>query len=130
MTDKPWTFAPYLRADNASSAIEWYVRVFGAREIERHAMPDGKIVHAELDIHGNLLCLADTSSPGAFPRPGNYNEVPIALYAIVPDVDSSFKSAVEAGATPERQPADQSYGFRSAGFIDPFGHVWYLMSPL
>ena len=130
MTDKEWTFSPYLRVDNAAAAIDWYVDIFGAKEKERHTMPDGKIVHAELDIHGNLLCLADTERPNQFVRPKSYNEVPITLYAIVPDTDALFKRAIEKGARADREPTDQSYGFRSAGFIDPFGHVWYVMTPV
>lgn len=130
MTTETWTFAPYLRADNAAAAIDWYVHVFDAKEKERHAMPDGKIVHAEIDFHGHLLCIADTDAGHGTQKPRSYNDVPIALYAIVPDADALFERAVAAGAAPERQPADQSYGFRSAGFVDPFGHVWYVMTPL
>ena len=50
----------------------WYVGVPGAVARERYEM-DGKIGHAELDLHGNTLCLADMS-PG--PRPEHYNDVP------------------------------------------------------
>jgi PhnB protein len=34
--------------------------------------------------------------------------------------------AVEAGATVERQVADQFYGDRIGGIVDPFGHRWYI----
>ncbi len=130
MKQPSWTLAPYLRVANASQAIDWYVAVFGATEKERYEMPDGRIGHAELDVHGNLLCLADTSAAGQFQQPKSYNEVPITLYAVVPDVDAVFAKAIEAGAHIDRPLADQSYGHRNGGFIDPYGHVWYVPTPL
>jgi PhnB protein len=125
-----WKLGPYLRTDNAAEAIAWYVQVLGATEIERYEMPDGKIGHAELDVHGNRLCLADTNRSGQFTRPSSYNDVPIMLYASVPDVDAVFRRAVEAGATVDRPPTNQEYGERNAGFIDPYGHVWFVSTPI
>lgn len=127
---KNWSLAPYLRTENAADAIAWYIRALGATETARYEMPDGTIGHAELDVHGNRLCLADTNRAGQFTRPQDYGQVPILLYAAVPDVDAAFARAVEAGAQAERPPTDQSYGERSAGFIDPYGHVWYLSTPI
>ncbi len=69
MTDPTWTLAPYLRTKNAAEAIAWYVRALGATEQSRYEMPDGKIGHAELDVHGNKLCLADTSDAAHFEKP-------------------------------------------------------------
>jgi PhnB protein len=125
-----WKLAPYLRTDNAADAIAWYVKALGATETSRYEMPDGKIGHAELDLHGNKLCLADTDHAGQFAAPDTYQRVPILLYALVPDVDAAYERAISAGARSERPPTDQSYGERSAGFIDPFGHVWYLSTPI
>lgn len=130
MRGNSWTLAPYLRVEDASKAIDWYVRVLSAVEKERHQMPDGKIGHAELDVHGNMLCLADTSAPGPASRPNSYNELPIILYAVVPEVDTVFNRAIEAGATVDRPLTDQNYGHRNGGFIDPFGHVWYVSTPI
>ncbi len=125
----PWILAPYLRVSNATEAIQWYMRVFDGTEKERYAMPGGKIGHAELDIHGNMLCLADVSASDAS-RPKSYNDVPITLYAIVPDVDAVFNRAIAEGATIDRPLADQEYGHRNGGFIDPYGHIWYVSTPL
>ena len=38
--------------------------------------------------------------------------------------------AVEAGATLDRALADQPYGYRNGGFVDPFGHVWFVATPI
>ena len=127
MTTESWMLAPYLHVDDARAAIDWYVRVLGAIERERYEMDNGNIGHAELDVHGNTLCLADMS-PG--PRPAHYQDVPITLYAVVPDVDTVFNRAIEAGASVDRELADQDYGHRNGGFVDPFGHVWYVSTPI
>ena len=94
-----WTLAPYLRVKDANAAIAWYVRALGAVEKNRYEMPDGTIGHAELDVHGNLLCLADTSASQQFATAETHDDVPIILYAVVPDVDAVFHRAIEAGAT-------------------------------
>ncbi len=127
MHSNSWTFAPYLHVENAAAAIDWYVRVLGAVERERHEM-DGGIVHAEVDLHGHLVCLADLNT--GIPRPEHYNQVAISLYAVVPDVDSVFKRAIDAGATVDRDVADQPYGYRNGSFVDPFGHVWFVSTPI
>ncbi len=128
MPGSRWTFSPYLHVDDARAAIDWYVRALGAAVHECYEMENGKIGHAELDLHGNVLCLADC--PTNTPTPQRYSDVAIGLYAVVPDVDAVFNAAVDAGATVERPLADQAYGQRNGGFIDPFGNVWYVSMPI
>ena len=84
-----WTFGPYLHLDDARAAIDWYVRALGAVVRECHEMENGKIGHAELDLHGNLLCLADC--PTDAPAPLRYSDVAIGLYAVVPDRRRRFQ---------------------------------------
>ena len=80
MQSTPWTLAPYLHVDDAAAAIDWYVEVLGAEVRERHQIHNGRIVHAELDVHGNMLCVADLDT--GLPRPDHYDQVAITLYAI------------------------------------------------
>jgi PhnB protein len=128
MSESRWTFSPYLHVGDARAAIDWYVRALGAVVRECYEMENGKVGHAELDLHGNVLCLADC--PTNAPPPQRYSDVPIGLFAVVPDVDAVFKAAVDAGATVERPLVDQAYGDRNGGFIDPFGNVWYVSTPI
>jgi PhnB protein len=44
----------------------------------------------------------------------------------VTDCDAVYRQALAAGAKSEREPADQFYGDRMAGVVDPFGYRWYL----
>jgi PhnB protein len=126
----PWTLAPYLRVENAGEAISWYVRALGATETFRMESPDGRISHAELDVHGNKVCVADVDHDGGNARHVSFKDVAILLYAQVPDVDAVFNRAVEAGARVEAPLENKEYGERMAGFIDPYGNVWYVSTPI
>jgi PhnB protein len=63
---------PYLLVDGAATAIEFYAAAFGAQELYRLPMPDGKIGHAEIVVNGAPVFLADAPDdmpgPGANPR--------------------------------------------------------------
>ena len=45
-------------------------------------------------------------------------------YASVADVDAAFAAAVEAGATPLRQPSPAFWGGYTGYFADPDGFAW------
>ena len=51
--------------------------------------------------------------------------MPNHLHIYVPDVDETYRKALDAGATPTREPEDQFYGDRRYGAEDPEGHHWY-----
>ena len=53
------TASPYLIAANAAAALEFYRTAFGATVKRRLAMPDGKIMHAEMKIGDSIVMLAD-----------------------------------------------------------------------
>jgi len=117
---------PYLYIDGAAEAIEFYKKALGATEVMRLPGSDGKIGHAELQIGGSRVMLADQSEPMKAYGPKHYGGVSISLLVYVEDIDTVFQSAVDAGATVLRPVADQFYGDRTGGIEDPFGHHWYL----
>ena len=51
--------------------------------------------------------------------------MPATVMTYVEDADATYRNALEAGATSLREPADQFYGDRSAGVVDPFGNHWW-----
>ena len=121
-------FVPYLMVAGAADAIEFYGRAFGATERYRLAMPDGTIGHAEIEIGGALVYIADAPDdmPGSAANPKRLGGTSVILHRYVEDVDASFARAVDAGATPVREPEDQFYGDRAAVVDDPWGHEWSL----
>jgi PhnB protein len=119
------TITPGLACKNAAQAIELYKKAFGATEKSRMASPDGKIMHAELQIGDSMLFLAD-EFPGmsAAPTPGALPSQ--SLYLYVEDVDSVFKQAIAAGCTEGMPVSDMFWGDRFGKVVDPFGHHWNL----
>ena len=115
---------PYLIARDASAAIEFYKKAFGAEEVYRLAMPDGRVGHAELRIGGSVVMLADEFPEMGAKSPAALGGTPVSLLLYVADSDAVAAGAVAAGAKVKRPVVDQSYGDRSGTFEDPFGHVW------
>ncbi len=117
---------PYLIVDGAARAIEFYTKAFGAEEKFRMAQPDGRIGHAEIVIGDSHVMLADENMQMGIKGPKSVGGTTVMLMIYVPDVDKLFNRAVAAGTTVERPLANQFYGDRTGGVVDPFGHKWYL----
>ncbi len=92
----------------------------------RIAAPDGHVLHAEIAIEGSVLMLGDADAP--FVSPEAVGGTTVVLHIYVGDVDARVRQAVEAGAKVLQQPQDMFYGARSAMLLDPFGHVWVLLT--
>jgi len=114
-----------LACKNAAQAIDLYKKAFGATEHSRMASPDGRIMHAELQIGDSMLFLAD-EFPGmtAAPAPGVLPAQ--SLYLYVKDVDATYQQAVAAGCQGAMPVQDMFWGDRFGKVVDPFGHHWNL----
>ena len=117
---------PYLIVDEAAKAIDFYRKVFKARERMRMPAPGGRIGHAELEIGDSVVMLADENPEMNARSPRSVGGSPISLLLYVENVDATVDRAVAAGAKLKRPVADQFYGDRTGGIEDPFGHQWYL----
>ena len=117
---------PYISIKNASDAIAYYKKAFGAEELVRMPMPDGKVGHAELKIGDSIVMMADeTDHPDAIAKsPRTLGGVTSGLCLYVENSDAVFNRAVEAGGKVRRPLTNQFYGDRSGTVEDPFGQVW------
>ncbi|GAU69752.1 hypothetical protein SSP35_14_00860 [Streptomyces sp. NBRC 110611] len=122
------TASPWLCAAPCAQALEWYKDIFGATERVRLAMPDGKIVHAELVIGDSVILFCDELPDAGMRSPAAVGGSPVSLSIQVPDTDALFDKAVQAGATPVHPPMDMFYGARVASLTDPYGHNWQLIT--
>ena len=120
--------SPYLSIDGAAAAIDFYTDVLGATVRGRMDGPGGKVGHAELDIGGSLVMLADVFPESGQSAPKDLGGTPVTLMIYVEDVDATFAAALTAGATQVSPVADQFYGDRSGLFDDPWGHRWNVAS--
>ena len=120
---------PYLAVADARHALDWYVDAFGARlRGEPIVMPDGRIGHAELDLGGALVMLADEFPDIGHTAPQAGAGSAVTIHLETADIDVLVDRAVEAGAELARPPEDSPYG-RNAVVVDPFGHRWLLSTP-
>jgi PhnB protein len=113
---------PYLICRGAQAAIEFYARALGATELYRMPDPEGRIMHAELQVGDSRVMLADETPE--FRSPLSVGGTPVTIVLYVNDVDATFRRAIEAGAKELRAVKTQFYGDRSGTLVDPFGHVW------
>jgi PhnB protein len=109
--------------DDASAAIEFYKKAFGAEETVR-LVERGKVGHAELRIAGSFIMLSDEYPEFGAVSPKTLGGSPIKMHLYIADVDQFAERAVAAGATLVRPIADQFYGDRSGQISDPFGYTW------
>jgi PhnB protein len=118
------TVTPYLAVDDATEAIQYYTKAFGAKERVRMETPDGKVGHAELEIGDSLVMLSDPFPQASTKPPNELSGTSVSVFMYVEDVDAVVKQAVDAGATVTMEVADQFWGDRFGSVKDPFGHLW------
>ena len=120
------TLTPHITVYNAKAAIDFYRKALNARVLNVSYAPDGKVLHASLQIGDSILMLNDE-----FPEWGGAlaprGEAPgFAIHVYVEDVDKLFPQAVAAGAVIKMPLMDQFWGDRYGHIVDPFGFKWAL----
>jgi PhnB protein len=129
---------PFLYIEGAAKAVEFYQSVFGATVLMRDEEPSGIVSHAMLKMGDTTVMLSDPSSRdvkqndvhGLSRPPRSYGGSPVHLYIYVADVDDVVRRAVAAGAKAIDQVEDRDWGDRCGGIEDPWGHVWFVGTPL
>ena len=125
--------SPHLVVDDAAAAIDFYVKAFGATELGRVPHPDGRLVHAALSLNGSTVMLNDDFpdfNEGKSSTPKALGGTPVTIHLQVPDVESAFQRALDAGAVVVAPLEDQFWGDRYGVVRDPFGHHWSLGQPV
>lgn len=130
MTAKATTLTPHLCCRNASEAIEFYQKAFGAEVHGHYKMPNGRTAHAALSIGGAQIYLNDEFPEQGGLSPLGLNGTPVYLYLQVPDTDAAFARAVAAGCKADTAPQDMFWGDRWGVVTDPYGHKWEIATAL
>lgn len=80
-------------------------------------MPDGTIMHAEIQIDDSVIMLGDSSE--------KYPPVPLVMHVYVADADKTFEKAIEAGCEVIEKPKQQGNDpDRRGTFKDFAGNMW------
>jgi PhnB protein len=117
---------PYLIIDGGAKALDFYKKVFGAKEKMRMPGPGGKIGHAEITIGESMIMLADEHPDMGARAPHAYGGTAVSLMVYVDNVDNTVKTALAEGAKLTRPVENQFYGDRLGTIQDPFGHQWHV----
>jgi PhnB protein len=128
--DEYHSITPYLIVKGAAAAIEYYQKVFGAKELLRLSGPDGQVGHAELSVGDSVLMLADENPAMGALSPQTLGGSAVRLMLYVDNVDDVVQQAVAAGAKIVRPVENQFYGDRAGGIEDPYGHYWHVATHL
>lgn len=121
------SLVPALMLSDASAAVDFYKRAFGAQEVARIPMQDGKrLMHVHLRVNG-----ADFVFNDAMPEHGRPLQTPqgYSLMLIVDDIDAWWTRAIDAGATGVMPPEKMFWGDRFCELKDPFGVSWTMDEP-
>jgi PhnB protein len=110
------TIAPNIIVKNIDAAVSFYKRAFGAEEILRLSMPDGKVTHCELKFGDSRVNLGESME--------GWPEHSLLAQIFVADSDAVFAQAVEAGAEVLSPMTDMFFGSREGRVLDPFGSTW------
>jgi len=123
------SLTPMLTVLDASAAVDFYVRAFGATEGSRLQTPTGQVV-AQMFVDGLEFFVVD-ENPDAFNlSPETLGGTSVRMSLLVADPDEATAQAVAAGATEVFPVNDQPYGLRQGRVADPFGHHWLIGTPL
>lgn len=110
--------SPYLVVDGAARTIEFLAAVFGAVELRRFPGPNGTLMHAEVRIDDSVLMLADSTA--------EWPPVPSYVHVYVPDVDATYRRALDAGAISVQEPVQKEDEDKRGGVRDAGGTTWWI----
>ena len=117
------TLNPFLIVDDAAGLVGFVSQVFDVAECvaARTAMPDGRLIHAQLRLGSVDLMLADRLD-GWPARPG-------LLQVWVHDVAEVLERGAARGATGVTDPTPFYGGITLGRMLDPWQNLWWLYAP-
>jgi PhnB protein len=112
------TVSPYLIVNGAIGTIAFLTNVFGAVELRRFEDAAGKLLHAEVRIDDTVIMLADGGE--------GWPPIPAYAHVYVPDVDATYRLALEAGAVSVQEPVKKDDEDKRGGVRDAGGTTWWI----
>jgi PhnB protein len=120
------SLVPLLVVRDAASAIDFYVRALGAREVLRYEnRARGTVSHADLRIGEAAFSVTEEARAYASDAPPSLGGSPVVLQLQVEDVDAAFERMRAEGGVVVF-PIVDFCGDRMGRLRDPYGHIWIL----
>jgi uncharacterized glyoxalase superfamily protein PhnB len=112
-----------LAVEDTPAAVAWYKSALGARELWNLGSVAG------LEIEGAAFFLGEPDKNG-WECPARLGITSTRVQVFCADPDAFVARAVEAGADGSFDPVrnhEMPWGtHRQGGFLDPFGHLWFI----
>ncbi|MGE5177209.1 MAG: VOC family protein [Hyphomicrobiales bacterium] len=118
------TVTATITVKDARKAIAFYEKALGATERGRFEGPDGKIMHAEIQIGTSPVMMNDEVMGSRSPQ--TIGGSPVSFYLYVEDAEAAHKKALAAGGKEIMAVTEMFWGDRMGQFEDPFGYRWTL----
>ena len=118
------TVTASLIQSDCAKAIEFYKKALGAEEHMRMPGPDGRIMHAEIQIGTSVVMMNDEMM--GMKSAESLGASPVSFYLYVENCDAALQKALAAGGKEVMPATDMFWGDRMGQFVDPFGYRWTL----
>jgi uncharacterized glyoxalase superfamily protein PhnB len=116
--------AASLCVTDVKAAVAFYQKAFGFEKRGIMNGPDGKAVHAELNLRGTTIMLGPEFPQMGYRSAKTLGASPIGLYVMTENADKMVAKAIKLGATAQGPVADMFWGDRCGRVVDPEGYTW------
>ena len=119
---------PQLSVCDVDSYVTFLGEAFGFEVTEYWRDPNHPAhVNVEVELDGAIVGIGRAGTPRVAPLDPTTPH--IGLYVVVEDVDAHYERARAAGARITSELAEQPWGHKVYGAVDPEGHEWGFAAP-
>jgi len=116
--------ATSLCVTDVKAAATFYQKAFGFEKRGIMNGPDGKPIHAELNLRGTTVMLGPEFPEMGYRSAKTTGSSPVGLYVMTENVDKMVAKALKLGGTAQGPVADMFWGDRCGKVVDPEGYTW------
>ncbi len=115
--------SPYLIVNGAKRLADLLQNIFHAQPLRKYENPDGSIIHLEIKLDDSVIMISYGSEA--------YPAQPFLLHVYVPDVNATFKKAIDAGCEAVEEPVNKQGDPDTRGMFKDFnGNLWAVSTQL